>query len=107
MARCVRREVSTDPAMRSEERARVDLAARRSRVLDRRWVAFLLAVTMAGCTRAGRGASGADSERQSESEYDVARDMFLRGHDTRGSLAHVQKALELNDQNAEAYHLEA
>jgi len=103
----VRREVSADPLMRSEERRCGDLGVsshRSRRAVARCWVAGLLAVAIGGCTRAGKGANGQDSERQSESEYDVARDLFLRAHDPRGALAHAQKAIELNDQNAEAYH---
>jgi type IV pilus assembly protein PilF len=108
MARCVRNVVSGDLAMRSPERARCAIADRRARRPTARcWLAGFAALTMLGCTHGGRGANGADSERQSESEYDVARDMFLRAHDARGALAHVQKAIELNDQNAEAYHFEA
>jgi type IV pilus assembly protein PilF len=45
-----------------------------------------------------------DSDRQSEAEYDVARDLFLSRRDPRAALAHAQKAVELNDQNAEAHH---
>ncbi len=64
-------------------------------------------VASAGCSRAGKGATGPDAERQSEGEYDVARDLFIRGHDPRGALAHAEKAVELNDQNAEAHHFVA
>jgi type IV pilus assembly protein PilF len=76
-----------------------------------RWlVATLLVVVVivggAGCSRTGRGANGADVEGQSEAEYDVARDLLTR-HDRRGALAHAQKAVELNDGNADAYHLVA
>ncbi len=34
----------------------------------------------------------------------MARDLFMRAHDPRAALVHAQKAIELNDQNAEAYH---
>ena len=37
----------------------------------------------------------------------MARDLFLTRRDPRGALAHVQKAVELNDGNAEAHHLTA
>jgi len=56
------------------------------------------------CSRAGKGASSPDAERQSEAEYDVSRDLFIRTRDPRGALEHAQKAIELNDQNAEAHH---
>ena len=73
-----------------------------------RWVlAMLLVAGVSACSRTGRGASGPDVERQSESEYDVARDLFMRGRDPRGALAHAEKAIELNDQNAEAHHFVA
>jgi Tfp pilus assembly protein PilF len=61
----------------------------------------------AACSRAGRGADSPDGERQSEAEYDVARDLFLTRHDARTALAHAQKAIELNDANADAQHLTA
>src|SRR5882724_11564569 len=66
--------------------------------------AVALLFCLSGYARGGRGANGADTERQSESEYDVARDLFLSRHDPRGALGHAQKAVELNDQNADAYH---
>ena len=62
---------------------------------------------LSACTRTGRGANVPDAERQSDSEYDVARDLFLNRHDPRGALEHAQKAVELNDQNAEANHFVA
>jgi Tfp pilus assembly protein PilF len=67
----------------------------------------IVVVGAAACSRAGRGANGPDAERQSESEYDVARDLFIRSRDPRGALAHAEKAVELNDQNAEAHHFVA
>jgi type IV pilus assembly protein PilF len=59
-----------------------------------------------GCATA-RGPSSPDAERQSDAEYDVARDLFFSRRDARGALAHVQQAVALNDQNADAYHFEA
>jgi Tfp pilus assembly protein PilF len=61
---------------------------------------------LSACTRTGRGANAPDAERQSDAEYDVARDLFTR-HDPRGALDHAQKAVELNDQNADANHFVA
>jgi len=73
-----------------------------------RWVlAAALVVCLAACSRTGRGANSVDTERQSEAEYDVARDLFLVRRDPRGALAHAQKAIELNDGNADAQHLAA
>jgi Tfp pilus assembly protein PilF len=70
-------------------------------------VAAVSALSLPACSRSGRGANSADGERQSEAEYDMARDLFLTRRDPRGALAHVQKAVELNDGNADAYHLAA
>src|SRR5258708_27811258 len=70
-------------------------------------VAGLFFIGISACSRAGKGANGPDAERQSESEYDVARDLFIRARDPRGALAHAQKAVELNEQNAEAHHFVA
>lgn len=64
-------------------------------------------ILLGGCTAAGRGANAPDVERQSDAEYDVARDLFLSRRDPRGALAHVQRAVALNDQNADAYHFQA
>jgi type IV pilus assembly protein PilF len=64
--------------------------------------ALALGASCAG--RGGKGAAGPDAEKQSESEYDVARDLFLARHDPRSALAHAQKAVELDDENAEAHH---
>jgi Tfp pilus assembly protein PilF len=55
------------------------------------------------CAGSSRAANAPDAERQSEAEYDVARDLFTR-RDPRGALAHAQKAIELNDANADAQH---
>lgn len=63
-----------------------------------------LMVVASGCGGArGRGVS--DPERQSESEYDLARELFLTRNDPRSALAHAKSAIELNDENFEAQHL--
>jgi Tfp pilus assembly protein PilF len=67
---------------------------------------FVLVAGAFGC-HGGRGANSASSERQAETEYDLARDAFLNRHDARGALGHAQKAADLDDQNAEAAHLVA
>src|SRR5260221_1731446 len=77
------------------------------RFLPRWAVAGGLMMCLSACSRTGRGANVPDAERQSDSEYDVARDLFLNRHDPRGALEHAQKAVELNDQNAEANHFVA
>jgi len=43
----------------------------------------------------------------SESEYDIARDLWLRRNQPREALAHALKAVDLDDANAEAAHLVA
>ncbi|HEY3593568.1 MAG TPA: tetratricopeptide repeat protein [Polyangiaceae bacterium] len=67
----------------------------------------MLAVVVSACASGGRGPTSPDTDRESDAEYDVARDLFLSRRDPRGALAHVQRALSLNDQNAEALHFEA
>lgn len=56
---------------------------------------------------ATNGVAGQDPERRSESEYDLARDAWLRRGDPREGLAHALKALELDSDNADAHHLAA
>jgi type IV pilus assembly protein PilF len=43
----------------------------------------------------------------SESEYDIARDSWLRRNSPREALDHALKAVELNEENADAAHLVA
>jgi len=63
---------------------------------------------VAGCspTGAGNGISAQSPERQSETEYDLARDLYTRGQN-REALEHVRKAIELNGDNAKALYFEA
>ena len=60
----------------------------------------------AGCSGSQR-AGGADPVRQSESEYDIARDLWLRRGQVREALEHALRAVDLDDENAEALHLVA
>ena len=55
------------------------------------------------CSGRGAAAPGVDPERQSEAEYDVARDYFYKGQ-PRFALDHVRKAVELDDQNVKALY---
>jgi type IV pilus assembly protein PilF len=87
------------------------LSAHRSSILSLRLGWPLLSFISIGsvafsCVHQGTG-QAASAERRSESEYDVARDLFLSRRDVRGALAHAQKATELNEENAEAQHLVA
>jgi type IV pilus assembly protein PilF len=75
----------------------------------RRLVLALLALVSA-CSPASGNATGPgahDPARMSESEYDIARDLWLRRNQPREALAHGLKAIELDDSNAEAAHLVA
>ncbi|HVJ17006.1 MAG TPA: tetratricopeptide repeat protein [Polyangiaceae bacterium] len=61
---------------------------------------------LAAC--AGSSAPGAqEPERQAEAEYDIARDLWLRRQQPREALDHALKAVDLDDENAEAAHLTA
>jgi type IV pilus assembly protein PilF len=58
---------------------------------------------MSACAGAPQG--GAQSpERQSDAEYDVARDLLSKGQ-ARSALDHAQKAIELSEENAKALFL--
>jgi Tfp pilus assembly protein PilF len=61
-----------------------------------------------GCSSGNAsGPAARDPERMSESEYDIARDLWLRRNQPREALAHALKAVDLDDGNAEAAHLVA
>ncbi|MBX3213089.1 MAG: tetratricopeptide repeat protein [Labilithrix sp.] len=87
------------------------VAARRSalRSLGAAGVLGLAAVLAgsAGCAGGKAQQPGAQSpERQSDAEYDIARDLFQKG-DARVALDHVQKAISLNEENDKAHYLMA
>jgi len=67
------------------------------------FVPALLAVAVAACGSKGPNAPGVNPERQSEVQYDIARDYFYKGQ-PRLALEHCRKAIELNDQNAAALY---
>lgn len=67
-------------------------------------LAFLGCLAVSGCS-ANRGAV-AGGEQRSLAEYDLARDAF-QGQRLREALDHVEKALKLNEENAEAAYLGA
>ena len=58
-------------------------------------------VAVAACS--GKGANVPNPERQSEAEYDLARDYFYKGQ-PRAALDHCRRAVELDDQNAKALY---
>ena len=70
------------------------------------WLRFL-PVFVACSSSSGTGPHAQDASRQAETEYDVARDLWLRRGDPRGALEHALKAAELDDGNPEAAHLVA
>lgn len=72
----------------------------------RRWLA--VALLLGACSSSGAaGPHAQDPSRQAETEYDVARDLWLRRNDPRGALEHALKAADLDDENPEAAHLVA
>ena len=66
--------------------------------------ALAACLLVGGCGTKGANTPGAQSpERQSEAEYDVARDLFGKNQ-PREALDHVRKAIELNDENEKALY---
>ena len=68
----------------------------------RLFTAAAAAMALLACGTRGQGA--ANPERQSEAEYDLARDFFYKG-DARVALDHAQKAVEFDDSNTKALYL--
>jgi len=69
--------------------------------------AALLSFVLACSSGTSNGPGAHDPERMSESEYDIARDLWLRRNQPREALAHALKAIDLDDGNADAAHLVA
>jgi type IV pilus assembly protein PilF len=65
------------------------------------------ALLSVACSSRRSGPHAATPDRQSDSEYDLARDAFLTRHEPRTALGHALKAVELNDENADAAHFVA
>jgi type IV pilus assembly protein PilF len=63
----------------------------------------VLCVAVAACSGKSANAPSPNPERQSEVEYDIARDYFFKGQ-PRLALDHCRKAVEFNDQNAKALY---
>jgi type IV pilus assembly protein PilF len=73
-----------------------------------RLIAAICMASSLSCSSAGGTGPGArDPERMSESEYDIARDLWLRRNQPREALAHALKAVDLDGSNADAAHLVA
>jgi Tfp pilus assembly protein PilF len=66
---------------------------------------LLLGLSCSGAQSSGPGAQ--DPVRLAETEYDLARDLWLQRGQLRDALDHALKAVELDEQNAEAQHLAA
>jgi Tfp pilus assembly protein PilF len=73
----------------------------------RSWLAGFTLLLSACSASSSSGPGARDPERMSESEYDIARDLWLRRNQPREALAHALKAVDLNDGNADAAHLVA
>jgi type IV pilus assembly protein PilF len=58
------------------------------------------------CTVRGANAPGTNIERQSEAEYDLARDHFYK-EQPRQALDHVRRAIDLDSENANALYFAA
>lgn len=63
---------------------------------------FLLACSP---SNSGETPGTGDPSRQAVAEYDLARDLFIVRGNARAALKHALKAVELDDENAEAAHL--
>lgn len=71
------------------------------------WLILAWATALAACAGSSGEAGVKDPDRMSESEYDVARDLWLRRNSPRQALDHALKAVELDEENADAAHLVA
>jgi Tfp pilus assembly protein PilF len=71
-----------------------------------KWLFFAVGLTLGACVPAS-GDGVKDPARMSDSEYDVARDLWLRRNAPREALDHALKAVSLNEDNADAAHLVA
>src|SRR5450432_36898 len=67
----------------------------------------LIALIFNCSSASGTGPGAHDPARMSESEYDIARDLWLRRNQPREALAHALKAVDLDDSNSDAAHLVA
>ncbi|MDP9148986.1 MAG: hypothetical protein M3O36_03455 [Myxococcota bacterium] len=60
-------------------------------------------MALGACHGGGAEAPGVNPQRQSEAEYDVARDYFYKGQ-PRLALDHCRKAIQLDDENTKALY---
>lgn len=70
-------------------------------------VVALLPPLLSACPPSPDTPHGGDPGRMSDAQYDMARDLWLRQGKAREALGHALKAVDLNDDNADAAHLVA
>lgn len=70
-------------------------------------LARVLTVVSAVACAPASGPGAQDPVRRSESEYDLARDLWLNRGKLREALEHTLKAVELDPENSDAQHLAA
>lgn len=88
-------------------RMRVSRSLHNARVLLGGGVTAVL-IGIAACSAGNPNVpSGGDPVRMSESETDIAKDLWLRRNQPREALGHALDAVELDGNNAEAMHLAA
>jgi type IV pilus assembly protein PilF len=68
------------------------------------WLILASFMAFPACASNNSGEPPKDPDRMSESEYDVARDLWLRRSSPREALEHALKAVELDENNADAAH---
>jgi Tfp pilus assembly protein PilF len=66
-----------------------------------------LSAALVSCAGNGSGPGAQDPIRLAETEYDLARDLWLQRGQLRQGLEHALKATDLDPDNAEAHHLVA
>jgi type IV pilus assembly protein PilF len=71
------------------------------------WVAVGMLLGVASCLGSAAKAPRQDRERIAETEYDLARDLWLNKNQPREALDHALKASKLDEHNAEVAHLVA
>ena len=69
------------------------------------WVLPVILGLACGPSRDAQSPGAADPERQSIADYDVARDLFVARGNAREALKVALRAVELDDENADAAHL--
>lgn len=71
------------------------------------WLLMLWIAATSCSTHNGSNGSAHVPDRQSDAEYDLARDAWIRRGQPREALSHAIRALEIDDDHADAHHLVA